>query len=488
MEIRTTLSNKSDPALQSIRDVFCSREDSDVRLVCDDKVTVKAHKFLLGFHSSVFKSLLQNVDESPAFIFLPETKSEDLEMMLNLLYFRSVPDHLENNQYLLEIMNRFNIDIPDVEIIKQELVETEETDEVAEHTETIEELVSHEISAKDPFQDFMSQEKVIDQSFSENFETEESVEESQDFTMMIEDDEFLNSSERLETEESHDITMILEENYSEADNSSEQIEKSEELKPEDNDVEEFNVKKYKHERAHFCSKCQMIFTSVSDLKEHYETKKHNEIKSKCKVCKKLFVNEMMLKIHMEEHQKKPVLTQDGRLCCNKCDKSFKDLYKLRNHKVIHVQGMLSCLYCPSQFSNYHSLKWHLEHPDGEFVECDLCGKKIKGKFRLNEHKLAFHQGLRLKCNFCERGFTDSSNLSKHVQADHFGRRFNCEQCGYSAKKRSALRIHIDAEHPSENSQLYNCPDCRFQSFSIDRLKHHRAGCRRRRGKTSKTIT
>ena len=453
MERQTTLKNKSDHALQSIRDLYCSREDSDVLLVCDDQETVKAHKFVLGFHSSVFKSILQDVNDSPAFICLPETKSEDLDMLLNLIYFRSVPGYEENNQYLLELMKRFNIEIPDIEIIKHEFVETEETEEAYDEMENIEELVVNETSATDLVHDFMIQENEIDQS----------------------------SSEKLESEEYEDFTMMIEEN------DSENIEVSEELEysADDNNVAvetELEVQKYKHEKAYFCNKCQMIFSSDSSLREHYETKKHKEIKSKCKICKKLFIGEMMLNIHMEEHQEEPIVDKNGRLCCNKCDKTFKDIYKLRNHKVIHVQGLFRCDQCPSEFSNYHALKWHLEHPD-EVVECDQCGKKIRGKFRLNEHKLAFHQGLRLKCNFCSRGFTDSSNLTKHVQADHLGRRFNCDQCGYSAKKRSAIRIHIDAEHPTETSQLYKCPDCRFQSFSKDRYKHHRSPrsfCRRRK--------
>ena len=456
MERQTTLQNKSNLALQSIRDLYCSREDSDVVLVCDDQETVRAHKFVLGFHSSVFRSVLQNVNESPAFISLPETKSEDLDMLLNLIYFRSVPGHEENNQYLLELMNRFNIEIPESEIVKHELVETEETEEAYDDMENIEELVINEMSATDLVHDFTIQE----------------------------------TPEKLKKVESQDFTMMIEENDSEEENSSE-LEVSGELEhsAEDNNLAvemELEVKRYKHERTHFCNKCQMTFSSDFSLREHYNTKKHKEIKSKCKVCQKRFMNEMMLNIHMEEHQEEPVVDQNGRLCCNKCENTFKTVYRLRSHKVIHVQGLFSCDQCPSKFSDFHALKHHLEHPDEEF-ECDQCGKKIRGKFRLNEHKLAFHQGLRLKCNFCERGFTDSSNLTKHVQADHLGRRFNCDQCEYSAKKRSFVRIHIDAEHPTETSQLYKCQDCRFKSFSKDKYKHHRYGCKGKNRKTGKSV-
>ena len=463
MERLTTLRNRSDHALQSMRDLYLSRENSDVTLVCDDQATVMAHKFVLGFHSSVFKSVLQNVNESPAYISIPETKSEDLDVLLNLIYFRTIPGHEENNQYLLELMKRFNIEIPDIENIKQESDMTEETEEAYDYMENIEELVINEMSATDEAHDFAIQEDEIDQSFSE----------------------------KLEKEEFQDFTMVIEESNSEKENSLEQIKVLGELEhsTEDNHLaleRELEVKKYKHEKTYFCNKCQMTFLSDSALTEHYETKKHKEIKNKCTVCKKKFRNEMMLKIHMEEHQEELVVDKNGRFCCNKCDKTFKDIYKLRSHKVIHVQGLFSCDYCPSKFVNYHGLKYHLEHPD-EVVECDQCGKKIRGKFSLKEHKLSFHQGLRLKCNFCDRGFKDSSNLAKHVQADHLGRRFNCDQCGYSAKKRSFVRIHIDAEHPTETSVLYKCQDCQYKSFSIDKYKHHRLACRRKNRKIGKIV-
>ena len=470
MERRILLQNTSDPALQSMRDLFCSREDSDVTLICGDEVTVKAHKFLLGFHSSILKSVLQIVDERHAFISLPETKSEDLNMLLNLIYFRSVPDQEKNNQSLRELMNRFNIEIP--ETIKEELVENDE-----EPLENIEDMF------------FTVQENEYS---PKKIETEE----SPDFSMVIQENEILNSSEKLEIQESPDFSMMIQEN--DIPNSSEKSETDEPLnskiKIEENssnqidvtgalehsaevtNLAELEVKKYIHEKNYFCNKCQMTFSSDSSLKEHNQTKKHKEKKKKCKDCQKVFVNEMMLNIHMEEHQEEPVVDQNGRICCNKCDNTFKDIYKLRIHKVIHVRGMFNCDYCPSKFSNYHALKWHLEHPD-DVEECDQCGKKIKGgKFWLNEHKLAFHQGLRIKCNFCDRGFKDSSNLGKHLQADHFGRRFYCEQCNYSAKNRSILRIHTDAEHPSETSQLYRCPDCGYQGYSLDRYKTHHRKC------------
>ena len=415
MEQHTTLQNKGDHLLQSIRDLYHSKEDSDVTLLCDDQVTVLAHKFLLGIHSSVLKSVLLDTNESPCCISLPGTRFEDLDLLLNLVYFRkSLYPDCGNNKDLFKLMKTFDIEIPSEAILKQELVEHE----------SIEELTTVKIDS----------------------ETEQS-----------------------ETDQSANCSMPMEEileNFVVQDK-----------KPK-------NTKEYKKiVPNYFCNPCKMTFSSDSALEEHYDSKKHQKRKVKCNVCKSSFINEMMLKIHMEEHQEETIVDKNGRLCCNKCDKTFKTIYKLRDHKVIHVQGLFSCDHCTSKFSSYHALKSHLKHYDDR-VACDQCDKKYRGKFLLNEHKLSVHQGLRLKCNFCDRGFSGSSNLAKHVQADHIGRRFNCDQCEYSAKNRSFLRVHTEAEHPTETSKLYECGDCSYRGYSEFRFKKHIYNCTKRNRKMS----
>ena len=424
MEELTILHNKGDHVLQYIRDVYCSKQDSDVTLVCDEQVTVKAHKFLLGIHSSVLKSVLQDDDESPSCLSLPGTKFEDLDVLLKLIYFRKSPDlEYGNNKNLLELMNTLNIEIPRESTVKQEFVE-QEHDEI-NMKDTIEEPV---IDEKDP--------------------------------------------EQSETDQFDELSMPMEDIF-------EMFAVQEKKVSPGTEIE---AKEYKNKVAHyFCNKCTMAFLSHSSLEKHYHTEQHKEKKEQCNVCKKKFRNEMMLKIHLEEHQEEIVVDPNGRISCNRCDKTFKTVYQLREHKVIHVQGMFSCDQCSSKFSKYHALKSHLKHHD-EVVECDQCDKKYRSKFILNEHKLSVHQGLRLKCNFCERGFTGSSNLNKHVQKDHIGIRFNCDKCQYSAKRRNELRIHVEKAHPTDLSKLYECRDCSHKSYSEYVFKRHFYACRKRNKK------
>ena len=334
----TILHNKGDHIVQYIRDLYCSKEDSDLTLVCDDAVTAKAHKFLLAIHSSVVRSVLQDDNESPVCVSLPGTKFEDLDMLLNLIYLRKSPGQdYGNNKCLLELMKTLGIEISREAVVKQELVEQEQEYDEMNSAENLEELG-------------------LDEKDSEQSETDQS-----DLTMPMED--------------IFDMFVVKDSNSS----------------------------------------------PKKEVENKGKTKQHKMMREQCNVCKKRFRNEMMLKIHMEEHQEEIIVGQNGRLCCNRCDKTFKTIYQLRDHKLIHVQGMFSCDRCPSKYSTYHALKLHLKHHD-EVVECDQCDKKYRTKFILNEHKLSAHQGLRLKCNFCERGFTGSSNLAKHIRADHIGKR------------------------------------------------------------------
>ena len=67
MEFYETLQHRDHFAIQSIRDLYNSTENSDITLLCEG-VKVKAHKFVLSFHSEVFKSVLEGNPGSDGFV------------------------------------------------------------------------------------------------------------------------------------------------------------------------------------------------------------------------------------------------------------------------------------------------------------------------------------------------------------------------------------------------------------------------------------
>ena len=66
--------------------LFSSSELSDVTLVCDDQVKFKAHRFILKECSPVFKSILEELDQSKPVIYLRGINHLELKPILEFMY------------------------------------------------------------------------------------------------------------------------------------------------------------------------------------------------------------------------------------------------------------------------------------------------------------------------------------------------------------------------------------------------------------------
>ena len=70
-------------------DLGSSKINSDVTLVCDDNVKIKAHKFILSHCSPMLKELFLKNDLTSV-IFLDGVNHEDLELLLDFVYFGEI--------------------------------------------------------------------------------------------------------------------------------------------------------------------------------------------------------------------------------------------------------------------------------------------------------------------------------------------------------------------------------------------------------------
>ena len=76
------------PNLSSgLSDVFKENSFSDVTLVSDDKIPLQAHKYVLSAASPVLKDILLNNPHSHPLIYLRGVKHQDLDAILQLIYF-----------------------------------------------------------------------------------------------------------------------------------------------------------------------------------------------------------------------------------------------------------------------------------------------------------------------------------------------------------------------------------------------------------------
>ena len=83
----------------STKALFNSQRFTDVTLVSDDMIPIKAHKFILSGASSVIKRLLMMNQDAKPILYLKGIKSEDLQAILEFIYLGEASIHsgrLEN--------------------------------------------------------------------------------------------------------------------------------------------------------------------------------------------------------------------------------------------------------------------------------------------------------------------------------------------------------------------------------------------------------
>ena len=69
----------SDHLREMLHEMMKSKELTDVTLVCDDKIQLKAHKIVLSACSSVFKCIINDLPQNSSVIYLRGIKHQEIE-------------------------------------------------------------------------------------------------------------------------------------------------------------------------------------------------------------------------------------------------------------------------------------------------------------------------------------------------------------------------------------------------------------------------
>ena len=138
-------------------------------------------------------------------------------------------------------------------------------------------------------------------------------------------------------------------------------------------------------------------------------------------------------------------------------KHIKDVHEIANS----LEFWHKCTICKKSFKSAQYLKKHLilhDDPNHFQVICDLCGKVLRDRKRLNEHVRKFHKRERRHpCNLCEKSFFDKQQLLKHKRAiHHVGKKFECEHCGRLLPDKYQLTIHVNNHLKIKK---YHCKQC-----------------------------
>ena len=200
---------------------------------------------------------------------------------------------------------------------------------------------------------------------------------------------------------------------------------------------------------------------------------------KCEQCPISFNTERHLKIHTHFLHE----NTENKEYCDLCNIQFKSITKAMNHfEEVHLGTKTKrqevreiCKFCGKnileRFMKSHIKQTHEYNEERDSHKCDLCGKVIKAKHALAQHKAIIHEGKRYKCDICDYTSTSTSCLKKHIRRVHEGILYQCDQCGRVVTTENALQEHVKAQH--ENIKEFQCDDCGKYFVSKKVLGNHK---------------
>ena len=163
--------------------------------------------------------------------------------------------------------------------------------------------------------------------------------------------------------------------------------------------------------------------------------------------------------------------------CDKCEYIFVTLNDLKEHtRFRHGEKPFVCQTCGVSCRSRPDLNIHVEnkHSWMKPPRCDRCKLQFKNKKELAEHDDKYHVvDIRLNCSLCDWHFNSKNNLNKHVLSKHnragvprsngpsYAHRqfeYECFDCGNRFSSKSDMWSHKRNEHPyvqRRNSASYD---------------------------------
>ena len=148
-------------------------------------------------------------------------------------------------------------------------------------------------------------------------------------------------------------------------------------------------------------------------------------------------------------------SDSSRFVCDICNRKFKRKFVLQNHKETHLEKGLACDVCKKCFSSARKLETHgIIHLDAGPFPCTKCDRAFKRTILLKRH-LSSHQEKTISdkyfCQMCNGSFNHAKSLKSHTINFHCDERpFSCLPCGNTFKNENALKHHSQYKHEGKD--------------------------------------
>ena len=391
--------------LASQKQLYYTKQFSDVTLVSDDMVEFFAHKTILAAASPMFKTLLamSSQQQSP-FLYLKGIKQDILEGILKYIYLGETEISEQKIQEFTELAG--DLRIQEMENHYERYDMTSQSD----HKLKVEKLdflssVKEASSAKA----FMSQENII---VGETFNQDNSLKKNLGF---LNDVHFGSNFDQPTSASSyHEVSSELMP-FEDYQDQGESLIQDNDLKT---DLEEQTSKTTSHsdepvEEVPVVESEGAIgneeYNDEEQSLENYETlTEDNPEESETTVKKRGRKRKQVTKPRAKEEP------ADCEICNTHytTKRSYRRHY-MSAHELIHH----SCDECGKTYTQPDSLRLHKnrDHGHGVDIPCTKCDKVFKHESLLRKHFVDKHS---IKCDFHNQKFLTNEEMRKHIQEEH----------------------------------------------------------------------
>ena len=297
-----------------------------------------------------------------------------------------------------------------------------------------------------------------------------------------------------------------------------------------------------------CTQCEKEFGVIGDLQKHITTEHPTTYKPvRCAYCNLGFQTKVSCHLHklnahpheMESalNPAKKKLTDDvahffreeygedlkcdpdtGKWNCIFTDCAFANLLpsRVKKHvRSVHMKvGNWKCEHCEKEgkksqkFTCQTNLNRHISgvhlgvvvrNSSNDFYVCDICGKSIYGRSKMDQHKSRVHSDHRpFVCTKCGRSWVTQHDLKRHEERSrgscHLPKSqrskskrgsLKCPNCPFSASSQEGLATHLEARntdtgkcpkiknrHRRDGDDQFRCEHCNQSYHYKDSLKRH----------------
>ena len=421
---------KCDPNINHLRDFvkdsYFTKKFSDVTIVSDDQMNVRAHKGTLCFFSDVLKNILQPMHDftydTRTVIFLKGIKHHEIEAILSFIYLGEF--EIEDTQIPELLAAAKSLEISQLRSVLEKIQEENHKNETK-----ITEILDK--SSPNLLQDEWDETKESIANILPQHSESEVIIPTIGFGFGIEDLEKTK-------------TVLIQE-------------------------------------VHNCSDCFKVFSSRKSLHRHMKNQHKDSIYFKQFAVKselvELDIKPPRVALDSSERSKRwrdrnPIQKVD----CPEFGKTISNR-TLRHHmQLAHSIKDKTCTECGKCFGTQKSLELHMKltHDNKECV-CDQCDYRSATNGGLRLHIESKHEGIKHPCTFenCDAIYLSKGTLTNHVRTDHEGLRYECDKCEFKAKFSTNLTDHKRSIH--EDAYNYNCTECDMKFKARPTLKQHVQG-------------